>query len=767
MCNAGGVRRVTRVVQACLDMDDVGVVVGADPERQGVPRMAVRRDDRGNAGLETAYLARGIPLHLAPEAGVVRDDEAEVADLRPVDARPVDLVEDAVADREPDAAGEVRRPDGVLLAARPGGRRSGRSRRVARRVRHRSAAGVGEAGRPAGACCMSGAPTVTAAAATTGSCHRSPAREDPGRRVRAPRSGLVLVQRGPVVEDPVDHAPRGLHGVLAREERLVALRGVADEALVRRALGPALVARVELHALADHRLPGLLGAAAERDGHVGREAEPEVVRVGWLGLAEDRLGRALHLDEDLGRGHRQALAGPQVERHAAPAPGVDAQAQRRERLHRGRGSDTLHRPVAAVLAAHDVARRDRADGVEHLELLVADRFRRGPRWRLHGEEAHDLEEVVLDDIADRPRPVVERPARRHIERLGHVHLDTRDVITVPEGLQERVREPEVEEILDRLLAQVMVDAEDRGLREDPVDGRVQRPCARQVPPERLLQDDPRTVRASRGGEVRDHLGEERRRDGEVVERVPGLSELAAKRMEGLDVVVRALDVAQPRGERLDGRPVDRPGRSDAPPGPLPQALEVARPGDADDRHVEALVADQPEEGGEDLLEGEVSRRAEEHERVRSLGGHSPAPVRAGRAPCGRVDRHRPGIERHLRPPGGDRIRRSTQERDRPGLPAHRVAASASRGSRPCHAPAPRGLAGRRATRRARRRRGYHRASRRRPGQPAPSGRRPGARWVDLRMVLLVRSRRGPYGRLRAPRSARHAGRYCGHHDIRS
>jgi len=40
-------------------------------------------------------------LDLDPEPVAIRDDEAEVTDLRNVDARVVDLVQDAVADGEP------------------------------------------------------------------------------------------------------------------------------------------------------------------------------------------------------------------------------------------------------------------------------------------------------------------------------------------------------------------------------------------------------------------------------------------------------------------------------------------------------------------------------------------------------------------------------------------------------------------------------------------------------------------------------------------
>ena len=98
----GGARRVGRVaavVEARLDADDVGVVVGADPQRQLVARVAVHGGDGGHALGFVADLVAGVALDLAPEPGVVGHDEAQVADLRPVHVRPVDLVEDAVARR--------------------------------------------------------------------------------------------------------------------------------------------------------------------------------------------------------------------------------------------------------------------------------------------------------------------------------------------------------------------------------------------------------------------------------------------------------------------------------------------------------------------------------------------------------------------------------------------------------------------------------------------------------------------------------------------
>ena len=448
--------------------------------------------------------------------------------------------------------------------------------------------------------------------------------EDPGRFCRAPGARLVIVEGCPVVQDPVDHAPRRLDGILAGEQRLVAARGVADQALVGRALGPALVAGEELDGLADQGLSGLLRPCTQRDRHVRRQPEAEVVGVRWLRFCEHGLGWTLQLHEHLGCAHGQALAGTEVERDAAPAPGVDVQAQRRERLDGRSGRDAPDLAIPAVLAAHHVLRRERPDRIEHLELPVPDRLRGLPRWGLHAEQAHDLEQVVLDHVPDRPRLVVEGPPVGHVEGLGHVDLHARDVIAVPERLEERVGEAEVEQVLNRLLAEIVVDPEDGRLGEDLVDRGVQGDGACQVAPEWLLEDDPRAGGGAGGRQVRDHLPEERGRDGQVVKGMPRVSELASQRVEGLDVVVRTLHVAQPRREVLDRRALDDAGSREALASALAEAVEVSRTGHADDRQVEALVAGQAEECREDLLEGQVARRPEEHERVGSLGGHAPS-----------------------------------------------------------------------------------------------------------------------------------------------
>src|SRR6185437_12204536 len=60
-------------------------------------------------------------LHLRPKAFAVRNQKAQVANLRGIDARVIDLVEDAAPDREPNARRAERAADHLLRTAAPGG----------------------------------------------------------------------------------------------------------------------------------------------------------------------------------------------------------------------------------------------------------------------------------------------------------------------------------------------------------------------------------------------------------------------------------------------------------------------------------------------------------------------------------------------------------------------------------------------------------------------------------------------------------------------
>ena len=190
------------------------------------------------------------------------------------------------------------------------------------------------------------------------------------------------------------------------EERLVGLRRLHGEGrAVREVHGHR--AHVQLEA-------GDLRSETQHDPLVGLDAQHEQVRLRLLGrIAEELEGRAVELDGDLGRALGQAFARPQVERNAGPAPALELEAQRdvglRERVRGDLGLLPIAHdamaldPARTVLAAHDVVidlfPLEPVDGAEHAQLLVAQGLGLEGDGRLHGDQAEELEQMVLEDVA--------------------------------------------------------------------------------------------------------------------------------------------------------------------------------------------------------------------------------------------------------------------------------------------------------------------------------------------------------------------------------
>ena len=137
----------------------------------------------------------------------------------------------------------------------------------------------------------------------------------------------------------------------------------------------------------------------------------------------------------------------------------------------------------------DVGGRHRPQRLEHLDLLVAHRLAADVRRRLHGHQAEQLQQVVLHHVAQRAGVVVVLAAAADADGLGDGDLDVVDPARVPQRLEEGVGEPGDEEVLDALLAEVVVDPEDLRLVEDPADGVVDRAGGGEVVADRLLEDD--------------------------------------------------------------------------------------------------------------------------------------------------------------------------------------------------------------------------------------------------------------------------------------
>ena len=149
--------------------------------------------------------------------------------------------------------------------------------------------------------------------------------------------------------------------------------------------------------------------------------------------------------------------------------------------------------VSAILAAQgvrdDILRLHRPDRPEDLHLLVAHGLGFEPDGSLHRGEREELEQVALEHVAQHAGRVVVACPMANGERFGSGDLDMVDVVAVPDRLEDRVGEPQHQDVLHRLLAQVMVDPVDLALGEDVVDLPIELSGAGQVRAEGFFDHD--------------------------------------------------------------------------------------------------------------------------------------------------------------------------------------------------------------------------------------------------------------------------------------
>ena len=163
---------------------------------------------------------------------------------------------------------------------------------------------------------------------------------------------------------------------------------------------------------------------------------------------------------------------------------------------------------------------------QHLDLFVADRFRAEVDRRLHRGQRDQLQQVVLEDVADDAGLLVVRGAVLDPDRLRDGDLDVVDELAVPDRLEDAVREPQRQHVLDGLLAEVVVDAEDLGLVELLGEQGVQLLGRLEVVAERLLDHEPvPAVLRAPLADLLDERADHRRRDGEVVDAVSARPEV--------------------------------------------------------------------------------------------------------------------------------------------------------------------------------------------------------------------------------------------------
>ena len=268
---------------------------------------------------------------------------------------------------------------------------------------------------------------------------------------------------------------------------------------------------------------------------------------------------------------------------------------------------------------------------EQRHLRVLDRRGVAAGRRLHRRGGHHLHQVVDDDVAQRADGVVEVAPVLDAEVLRHRDLDALDVLPVPDRLEDPVREPQVEDLLEAHLPEVVVDAEELRLLDVLVEllGELARGLA--VVAEGLLDDDPGVLREARLGEALDDPAEEERRDLEVEDRALGAGDGGGHALVRGCVAEVALDVGETLREALEHRLVELlAGADDRVACALDELVD--RPvvdGDPDDRALEQPALLEPVQRMERHDLGQVPGDPEDHEDVgllrlrrrRRRGGH--------------------------------------------------------------------------------------------------------------------------------------------------
>src|SRR6185437_3431941 len=218
---------------------------------------------------------------------------------------------------------------------------------------------------------------------------------------------------------------------------------------------------------------------------------------------EDLMRRVFELDHDHGRLPGHIFSGSEEEGNALPAIVVDEEFGGDQGLGVGIFGDLLFvaigGPVLAmdltsgILSAYNVLEdlfgSERTDTLKHFHLLVTNGLGLVLLGAIHGDDTKELEQVVLDHVSERAAAIVITAAFANADLFGNADLDMIDAFVVPQRLEHIIGKTEGHEVLDHLLAEVVVDVVDLFFLEAFAHVAVELLCAVQVGAKRFFDDD--------------------------------------------------------------------------------------------------------------------------------------------------------------------------------------------------------------------------------------------------------------------------------------
>mmetsp|Transcript_13472 Transcript_13472/g.18454 ORF Transcript_13472/g.18454 Transcript_13472/m.18454 type:complete len:272 (-) Transcript_13472:360-1175(-) len=186
----------------------------------------------------------------------------------------------------------------------------------------------------------------------------------------------------------------------------------------------------------------------------------------------------------------------QNERYPVPAFVVDPENHHAERGCAGPRGKGLHLLLVRLLAVplgvlgnDDVLLPDFLNAPQDLELLISDVLLAECGRLVHGNQGHQLQQVVLHDVPDDAlRVKVLGLLAGNLNGLLHDDLDVLDVFSVPDGGEEPVGKPHHQQILYDLFTQVAVHSVQLILCELPLHAFTHRHRTHCVATERFFQN---------------------------------------------------------------------------------------------------------------------------------------------------------------------------------------------------------------------------------------------------------------------------------------